>query len=136
MPSINRVPVILLVEDSDDDAYFFKRTLKKSGTDQAVIWLQDGRAAIDYLEEHRPDIVFLDLKLPALTGFDVLQWLAARAGGDDAPVIVLSGSDHAVDIDRAIALGARGYLVKPVNLPQLQMLLGDHAPLRNLEVPL
>ena len=132
----NRVPVILLVEDSEDDAYFFKRTLKKSGADQAVIWLQDGRSAIDYLEENRPDIIFLDLKLPSLTGFDVLQWLTTRAGTCDAPVIVLSGSDHAVDIDRSIALGARGYLVKPVNLPQLQMLLGDHSLGRNLEIPL
>ncbi len=117
-------PTILLVEDSDDDAFFFQHALKKSGVDCSYVHLSDGGEAVRYLEAARlaprdpqrpwPDLVFLDLKLPTLSGFEVLNCLQERQWAAQLDVAVLSGSEHASDVERARTLGASAYLVKPV----------------------
>ncbi len=131
MPSSRLCPTILLVEDSDDDAFFFARLLKKCELPCNYVHLADGRAALEYLEKCvsscpleslpvRPDLVFLDLKLPGVSGFEILQWLANRALETPLSVAVLSGSDQGMDISRAAALGAPDYFVKPIRLEQLR----------------
>src|SRR6476660_7635883 len=94
---------ILLVEDSEDDACFFNLALRKSGFLCEVSHAVDGGQAIDHLEasfknQTPPDVIFLDLKLPVLNGFEVLQWIAAQDFRPRLQVVVLSGSDHHVDI--------------------------------------
>jgi len=132
-----RVPVLLLVEDSDDDAYFFQRTLKRLGKPHEVKWLQDGRTAVNFLQRlqtgaaadfERPDLIFLDLKLPNFTGFDVLEWLNDNQSDLRVPIVVLSGSDHPGDIARATALHAERYLIKPITSRQLEGVLTDYGP--------
>lgn len=117
-------PVILLVEDSEDDAFFFRHALKKTALACSVFHMADGAAAIRYFRsawadrnnaEHPwPDLVFLDLKLPTFSGFEILAWI--REQKTDAPlsITVLSGSEHASDLQRAKSLGAEAYLVKPI----------------------
>ncbi|HWD19991.1 MAG TPA: response regulator [Verrucomicrobiae bacterium] len=83
--------------------------------------LSDGGAAIQALEEAQnrgerlPDFIFLDLKMPVLSGFEVLAWLGSRAILDSSTVVVLSGSNQESDKIRALNLGAAGYLVKPIS---------------------
>lgn len=110
----------MLVEDSDDDAFFFERAFAAAKTGARFIRLDDGGAAVDYLERNSESLdflehllVFLDLKLPVLSGFDVLRWIQER--GLPVEVIVLSGSDLEPDIELARRLGASDYLVKPVS---------------------
>lgn len=129
MPSSPRRPTVLLVEDSDDDAFFFRLCLRKAGLDCDLVHLMNGSAAITYLEgcvqatqvagRVSPDLVFLDLKIPSYTGFEVLNWIREQAFNPPLDVTVLSGSEHARDMERATALGATAYIVKPVQRPQL-----------------
>ncbi len=135
MTRSDRVPVLLLVEDSDDDAYFFQRTLKQLGKPHELKWLQDGRTAVNFLQRlqtgtaaafERPDLIFLDLKLPNFTGFDVLEWLNDNQSDLRVPIVVLSGSDHPGDLARAAALQAARYVIKPITPPQLEGLLAEY----------
>lgn len=129
---MKREPRILLVEDDEDDRYLTERALAKAGlktTYNAV----DGRVAIDYLlgegsfadrERHPlPDFVLLDLKLPEISGHQVLEWMSTRPELKDCHVYILSSSGEARDRDRAAKAQAAGYFVKPLtveNIAQIQ----------------
>jgi CheY-like chemotaxis protein len=127
---------ILLVEDSDDDLFFFKRSLKQIRADAHLVHQSDGRTAVAYLEralagnEPMPDLMFLDLKMPGLTGFEVLEWIAQRSALRQLPVAVLSGSEQPGDVERALALGATAYFVKPILVQQLRTRIGECAAQR------
>lgn len=113
---------ILLVEDSEDDLFFFRRLLNKAGVDVPLAVATDGQQAIDYLKRSLPGalpapappprLVFLDLKLPLKGGFEVLQWVRAEPALSHVVVVVLSSSAEARDVARAFDSGAQGYLVK------------------------
>ena len=113
-------PTILLVEDSEDDAYFFQRALSKSGSQCSLKHVADGGAAVKLLGEalsngsRMPDLVFLDLKMPVMNGFEVLEWIRRQQLSCPPPVIVLSGSDQEADRVRALELGASEFVVKPI----------------------
>jgi CheY-like chemotaxis protein len=122
--------VILLVEDDANDALLSQSALRESGALERVIHLPDGEDAIKYLNGDAPyndrdtypipSLVLLDLKMPKLTGFDVLAWLQKHpALALQIPVIVLTGSIHPEDAKRAKQLGAVGYEVKPVGFSDL-----------------
>ncbi|SPE51156.1 Response regulator receiver protein [Verrucomicrobia bacterium] len=124
--------LLLLVEDDEADAIFFNWALKKSGLDCAVKHVLDGLAAVDYLRkastsdpDSLPRTIFLDLKMPGMNGFEVLSWFADQPSLSHIPMVVLTGSDLPSDRERACALGAAEYLVKPVQVTDLQRLLGD-----------
>jgi CheY-like chemotaxis protein len=119
--------LILLVEDSEDDAFFFRWTLEKCGFPSEVVHAPDVAAAVQHLTAalpggggRAPDLVFLDLKIPTLTGFEVLSWIREQQFVPPLDVAVLSGSEHASDIQRAHLLGATGYYVKPLSIEQLR----------------
>lgn len=129
-------PKVLLVEDSSDDALLIRRAFKKAGLTPPE-HVKDGDAAVAYLihavadgEETLgalPVLVLLDLKLPRRSGLEVLAWLRAQDTLRRLPVVVLTSSREAPDVQRAYDLGANSYLVKPVGfeaLGQLVELLG------------
>jgi CheY-like chemotaxis protein len=126
MASDSRRSLILLVEDSEDDAFFFRWALKKSGCVSDLEHVTNGATAIERLKaslDHsarRPDLVFLDLKIPNFNGFEVLDWIKGQPFAPKLPVLVLSGSEHASDIQRATDLGATGYHVKPLSVDDLR----------------
>src|SRR5580698_7181081 len=108
--------IILLVEDSHDDIFFFHRAVQKTGLPVLTFVAADGVEATDYLANKgrftdaavypRPDILFLDLKLPHVNGFEVLQWMRRHAQSPQPPVVVLTSSNQLEDQQRAAALGA------------------------------
>jgi len=118
-------PLVLLAEDSEDDVFFFRWTLRKSGLDCDLVHAADGSEAVKILQAgvdtdgYRtpgcPDFVFLDLKMPAMTGFEVLEWIQQHPVIPPLDVAVLSGSEHASDVERAKRLGASAYYVKPLS---------------------
>lgn len=128
-------PRVLLAEDSEDDAFFFRWTLHKCGLPCELVHARDGAEALRFLEaaadsagqrsETCPDLVFLDLKMPALTGFEVLAWIQQHPFDPPLEVAVLSGSEHATDVERARKLGATGYFVKPISVEQLRTRFTD-----------
>jgi len=128
-------PSVLLVEDSEDDAFFFQRTLQKSKHTCAFIRAVNGAEAVELLQQSSgsdsrqlPEVMFLDLKMPVLNGFEVLDWLKQQPFASQIRVIVLSGSEHQNDKDRAAELGASDYLVKPVRIGDLDRFLKDICP--------
>ena len=112
---------IILVDDSDDDVFLFERALARHPLLQLIWRGHDGQQAIDYLNGARgfadrdqypwPDVAVLDLKMPGVDGFQVLQWMQGKA---NMPlVLVLSSSDLPEDKLRAAQLGATMYTTKP-----------------------
>ena len=126
--SSTALPFIVLVEDSDDDAFFFKRALRQSGFACETKHFIDGGQAAAYLEKvaardpaaRRPDLVFLDLKIPTLNGFEVLERVRSQSFQPPLDIAVLSGSEHGGDVERAMGLGATAYYVKPILVQQLK----------------
>lgn len=114
---------LLLVEDNPDDIFLMQRALKKTGLRLPVQIVTDGRQAIDYLSstapyEDRaqfplPSLVFLDLKLPYVNGFEVLEWIRADSRLCDLPIFILTSSPEERDKEKAAQLGVMAYLVKP-----------------------
>ncbi|MBA4137995.1 MAG: two-component system response regulator [Opitutus sp.] len=130
---------ILLVEDADDDVYFFQRALKLSGVPAKLTHVGDGGAAVEHLrralagEIELPDLVFLDIKLPIVTGLEVLQWMQTQAFQPRPAVAILSGSEQSADIEQAMAIGVSAYFVKPVLAHQLRTRITDHLAQRAAE---
>jgi CheY-like chemotaxis protein len=130
-PSQNGICILLIAEDNLGDFVLLKRTLAKMNVQCTVVRAQNGREAIDYLEQcskppvnGRPTHFILDLKMPILSGFDVLEWLRSRDDYRDLPVIVLSSSSIDGDVLKAEAFGVDAYLVKPAGLDELAILVG------------
>jgi CheY-like chemotaxis protein len=123
-------PSILLVEDNDDDVFLMRRALKAAGIANPVQLVEDGQQALDYFraktqgqegeESQLPAIVFLDLKLPVLTGLEVLDWIRNQPFAQNIAVVVLTSSNEPSDLKEAYRLGANSYLVKPPTAEQLQ----------------
>ncbi|MES2308796.1 MAG: response regulator [Verrucomicrobiota bacterium] len=119
--------VILLVEDSDDDIFLFSISAKKALISSPVHVVRTGQEAMDYLSgngEHSdrkfspiPAIVFIDVKIPFVDGFFVLEWIRKQEEFTGIPLIMLSGSNAERDHQKAKDLGATNYLVKPI-LPE------------------
>ena len=114
---------ILLVEDNDDDAFLLKRALEASGIENPLHVVTDGEQAFDYLKGigkytdralyPLPSLILLDLKLPRVSGFEVLEWIQKDTTLPPLVVVVLSSSGETRDINMAYRFGARSYLVKP-----------------------
>jgi len=126
-----RKPMVLLVEDSEDDAYLFNWRFEQSGAACVVHHVLNGTAAIEFLRRAcssdpglLPCMIFLDLKMPVMNGFEVLSWLKQQEAFSRIPVVVLSGSDQQSDKDRVHELGATDYVVKPVKAADITRFLG------------
>lgn len=127
VPTLSMLPLeklpVLVVEDSEDDLFFFQRLIAKTGIATRLEVATDGQQAIAHLEqaisphgEGRPVVVpkliFLDLKLPLRSGFEVLAWIRQQPELSDVIVVVLSSSAEVCDVTQAFHFGAQDYLVK------------------------
>ena len=116
--------VILLVEDNPDDEALTLRALKKNNIRNEVIVARDGVEAIDYLfgtGAHAgrdlsimPQVILLDLKLPKMDGFEVLERIRASEPTQYLPVVILTTSSEDQDRIRGYDLGANSFVRKPV----------------------
>lgn len=117
---------ILLVEDNPDDQLLTKIAFQKARLGNELVVVGDGVAALDYLWArgefaHRdardlPALVLLDLNMPKLSGFDVLEQLRANPATATQPVVVLTSSAQDEDVVRSYRNGANSYIRKPVEL--------------------
>jgi CheY-like chemotaxis protein len=125
---MSETAVILLVEDRDDDIVLAEKALKRAFVTNPLRVVKDGSEAISYLsgqgryssriEYPLPSLILLDLKLPGLDGFEVLKWIREQPQTRTIPVVVLTSSDQIRDVNRAYALGANSFLVKPLDFEQ------------------
>ena len=124
---------ILVAEDDVNDAFFLERALAQMGVQVPARFVKTGRETIDYLqgnppfnqrtENPPPGLLVLDLKMPFVSGFEVLEWVRHDAQWHHMPVVVLSGSEAPEDIKRAYSLGANAYLSKPHRAADLCQLM-------------
>ena len=127
--------LILQVEDSEDDVFMMKRVLRKAGVENPVHVAWNGQEAVDYLQaaldperedgHPLPFLILLDLKLPYRDGFEVLEWIRSQSRLAGTMVVMLTGSGEARDRQRAFALGARAYLVKPATVDDMRRLIAS-----------
>lgn len=120
---------ILLVEDEPNIVFFFQHIAEKIGIINPLHVAKDGQEALDYLEgagefhnrqsHPLPGLVVLDLKLPHVSGFEVLTRVRANPGLRKLIVVMLTSSPSDADVDQAYALGVNAYLVKPMGLEKL-----------------
>jgi CheY-like chemotaxis protein len=113
------MPVLLHIDNSEDDIFLFRRALDKSDLPWSMKSLDGGQEALDYLESvsagggQRPNLVLVDLKMPIVDGFRVLEWLQAQM--PEVPAAVVSSSELKADKERARDLGAVAYFRKEQN---------------------
>lgn len=120
---------ILHTEDSPDDAFLIQRAIAKAAPGVKIILLSNGQQAVDYLgaaespssrvKSPLPDLVLLDLKLPRMSGLEVLEWMKSRPELEKIPVCILSSSSEKEDVERSERLGAQGYFTKKGNFSEL-----------------
>lgn len=119
---------LLLVEDSDTDAHFALRIFKKEIETHNFKWLPDGEQAIEFLmnvsEQDMPDLVLLDLKIPKVSGMNVLKHIRENKDFAKLPVIIYSSSGEKSDIEAAYAIGANSFLTKPNDYKRMKEVLG------------
>jgi CheY-like chemotaxis protein len=116
---------ILLVEDSPDDAELALRAFAKSKIQNEIVVARDGVEALDYLfgtglyagrdTSLQPELILLDLKLPKIDGFEVLQKLRADPRTKLLAVVILTSSKEQQDVANGYGLGANSYVRKPVD---------------------
>jgi CheY-like chemotaxis protein len=121
---------ILLVEDNQSDIELTKRALERGRVANELIVAEDGQEAVDYLFgsgayagrdiSSPPSIVLLDLKLPRITGLDVLRRIRADARTRRIPVVILTSSKEEQDIAASYDLGVNSYIRKPVDFKQFE----------------
>lgn len=122
---IDRPPAILLVEDNDDDIDLTLRAMHKSRLLNDIVVAKDGEQALDILfgrgqQADRngwlPQLVLLDIKLPGLTGHDVLKAIRENTRTKNIPIVMLTSSNLDEDVVRAYDEGANSYVRKPLKL--------------------
>lgn len=114
-------PLLLLVDDNADDVSIALRAIGRAGLPVHVETLRNGREALEALhlgeragagEPLRPQVIFLDLRMPQIDGFEVLRRMRGVARTREIPVVVISSSQRPEDVRRSYELGANSYLVK------------------------
>ncbi|MCU1337708.1 MAG: response regulator [Bryobacterales bacterium] len=125
VPAPARQLDILLAEDNDADTFLTMAAFRDARIPNRIHCVPDGEAAIAFLRrtgEHseapRPDLILLDLNLPKLNGFKVLESIKADPELKNIPVVVVSGSDRDDDIQRAYELQVSAFLVKPLEVDE------------------
>ena len=124
-----KMTTILHVEDDPNDTLLLEHACRKAGVvfnlqavsdgDQAIAYLRGLNAFSDRAKHPMPKLILLDLKMPRVSGFDVLTWLRSEDSLRGLPVVVLTSSNHDADVKRAYDLGAKSYLAKPVGFDAL-----------------
>lgn len=126
-----RTPTILFIEDNEDDTFFLMRAAKRLPMKVQPLTSRDGEEAILLLQrmhaagEPMPSAIVTDLKMPIKTGFEFLAWRQETPWAAGIPTIILSSSELDRDKERASALAATAYFVKPERAEQLTQTLTD-----------
>jgi CheY-like chemotaxis protein len=108
---------VLIAEDEEVTGALIATILKVAGFECALA--RNGQLALEMAKQKKPDVLLLDVNMPALSGFDTLVALRAHPATQDLPVIMVTGNRAEGDIVRGFELGANDYIVKPFNAREL-----------------
>jgi len=124
---------ILMVEDNEEDAIMVREALRNAGVKNSIHTVTDGDLAIAYLKGEGafadrdkfpvPSILLLDLKMPRVSGFQVMEWLRAQERFRKLLIVVLSGYNELREVQQAYRLGAHSFLIKPCTAQDIENLM-------------
>ena len=117
-------PAILVVDDNEDNCYTLTRRLKRQGYDN-VATAGHGRQALELLAARPFDLVLLDVMMPDMDGYEVLETMKADPALRGIPVVMISALDEVDSVARCIELGADDYLAKPFDPTLLRTRVRD-----------
>jgi two-component system response regulator len=131
----NREIDILLIEDNENDAELAIRALQKNNVARNIIHLKDGEDALDFLFgkgqyegrniNNKPQVILLDLKMPKVSGLEVLEQIKSNELTKTIPVVMLTSSKEHPDVAKAYLLGANSYIVKPVDFDNFRKVVNE-----------
>ena len=126
---------ILIVEDNTDDAVLIARVLKNKNISNNHFHVKDGAEALDFIFckgiyamrtiNEKLKLILLDLKMPKVNGFEVLEKVKSNDMTNRIPVVVLTSSQEPTDIKKCYELGTNSYIVKPVSFEDFIKSVGD-----------
>lgn len=124
---------VLYVEDEENDVLLFQHAWREVGIEQRLEIARSAKDALNYFQRHgsaEPGVeapmcglMFLDLNLPMLSGFEILEWIRKHGAFKRLPVIIFTSSNQIQDIQHAYELGANAFIIKPSSLDGLIELL-------------
>ena len=111
---------VLLIEDNQDDIDLTLHSFRRHNFANEIKVAMDGEEALRYLERSKdghvsPGLILLDLKLPKISGLEILENIKTDRDLSRIPVVVLTSSEEAKDVDECYRLGVNSYIVKPVD---------------------
>jgi CheY-like chemotaxis protein len=143
MPDTLPLRPIIIIEDEPDDLFLLRRLIEKGGVKNPVITFLDSEDVRTFfsaqaivqkkMPEFAPCLLFTDLKMPKIDGFELLSWLRKQPAFDELTIVVMSSSDRPEDVERAEKLGADHYLLKypaPETLAELINAASSSEPVR------
>ena len=115
MKKSNSLPLVFVIDDDEDDRFFIELALRHEPNPCRVLSAGGGQQALDLLAQlpTQPDMILLDLNMPMMTGFEVLQQLKQSSAYASIPVVILTTSGDSADQLRARQLGATDFMTKP-----------------------
>jgi DNA-binding response OmpR family regulator len=113
----NGRPLVLVADDEEDILVLVSFRLDRAGCD--VVTATNGKEALDLILERRPDIAVLDVRMPTLTGIEVVRQVRANSTVGDTPVILLSAGVQEESISQGLEAGANEYMKKPFSPDEL-----------------
>jgi two-component system response regulator len=125
---------ILIVEDDPNDAELITRALKKHNLANKLVLLKDGAEALDFLfgegsfaqmDDGKPRVILLDLKLPKVNGIEVLRRIKSEERTKKIPVVILTSSREDRDLKDAYDLGVNSYVTKPIQFDEFAKVVSE-----------
>jgi len=113
---------ILHLEDDDDDSFLFERAIDKAAIQAKIVRVVDVAGCMDILQTtYCPDIIFLDINVPAINGKQCLKWIRTQKQFDKTPIVMLTTSTSETDIQDTFESGANRFLTKPFRYEDLSV---------------
>lgn len=125
---------IIIVEDDPNDAELITRSLKKHNLANKLILLKDGAEALDFffgqgsfaqMDDGKPRVILLDLKLPKVSGIEVLRKIKSEDRTKKIPVVILTSSREDRDLKDAYDLGVNSYVTKPIQFDEFAKVVSE-----------
>ncbi len=115
---------ILIVDDNQDTVHILTELLTRGG--YATFAARDGVEALQKIRKEVPALVLLDLMMPKLDGFGVMEAMRADSGMNQIPVLIISAKVDPTSKARGVELGAKDYIVKPINPDEILLKVKEH----------
>lgn len=140
MKSSEPLPSFMVVDDDEDDVLLLASLLKKAGIKNPLLQFRNGGDAFIFLKQfcppeatqiQLPALMFLDINMPGLSGFDVLVWARQEAAMENLKIVILSGANEEWDAQIAKKLGADQYLLKFPKPDELASLIATVLPVNS-----